>query len=394
MREPPQIADDRIIGALEASFGLRVATLEFLPLGNDSASWSFRVQAAQGPSYFLKVRAVTRPMPADVRPTPPARPEPAALRSSPAVSIGSGDGDGVAPGPVPGGVVSLGGGTGPDPAVGAAVPSYLHGQGMPNVLAPVTTNAGAPYVLVDRFALALYPLLEASPGVQVGLSPGQGRLFGASVRRVHDVALTPQLTSLVGREAFRPRRRELVPHLQALLASADQRDPVTRELAEVWRAREDIIHTLVEQADELGRELASERFSPVLCHADLHTWNVLVDADQQLWIVDWDEAILAPKERDLMFVIGGIDRRLVRPRDTEHFLQGYGEATIDQRLLAYYRIAWAVQDIAAFGEEALMMPKLGEESRRDAVSGFAGLFDPGGIVDLASASGIIDPTPA
>jgi spectinomycin phosphotransferase len=353
MREPPRIADDRIIGALEAGFGLRVAVLEFLPLGNDSASWSFRVQAAQGPSYFLKVRAV------------PASPA----------------GGGAHGGPV-------------GPAVGAAVPSYLHGQGAPNVLAPVTTSAGAPYVLVDRFALALYPLLEASPGAQVGLSPGQWRLLGASVRRVHDVPLTPQLTSLVGREAFRPRRRELIPRLQALLASPDQRDPVTRELAEVWRARQDIIHTLGEQADELGRQLAGERFPLVLCHADLHTWNVLVDADQQLWIVDWDEAILAPKERDLMFVIGGIDRRLVRPRDTEHFLQGYGEATIDQRLLAYYRIAWAVQDIAAFGQEALMMPELGEESRRDAVSFFAGLFHPDGIVDLASASGTVDPTPA
>jgi spectinomycin phosphotransferase len=363
MREPPQLAGDRIIGALEASFGLRVAVVQFLPLGNDSASWSFKVQTTQGPSYFLKVRGVARPTPAEVQ-------------AAPAGAEGAG----------PGGA--------PDPAVGAAVPSYLHGQGVPNVLAPVTTNAGAPYVLVDRFALALYPLLEARPGVEVGLSPGQWWLLGASVRRIHDVALTPQLTSLVGREAFRPRRRELLPRLQALLASADQRDPVTRELAEVWHAREDIIHTLAEQADELGRQLASERFPLVLCHADLHTWNVLVDADQQVWIVDWDEAILAPKERDLMFVIGGIDRRLVRPGDTERFLQGYGEATINQRLLAYYRIAWAVQDIAAFGEEALMMPELGEESRRDALSGFAGLFDPDGIVHLAGASGTIDPTPA
>jgi spectinomycin phosphotransferase len=44
----------------------------------------------------------------------------------------------------------------------------------------------------------------------------------------------------------------------------------------------------------------------VLCHADLHTWNVLVDGDGRLWLVDWDEAILAPRERDLMFLVGGI----------------------------------------------------------------------------------------
>lgn len=27
-----------------------------------------------------------------------------------------------------------------------------------------------------------------------------------------------------------------------------------------------------------------------------------------MWIVDWDEVILAPKECDLMFVVGGIGR--------------------------------------------------------------------------------------
>ena len=73
----------------------------------------------------------------------------------------------------------------------------------------------------------------------------------------------------------------------------------------------------------------------VLCHGDLHAWNVLVVSDNHLWIVDWDEAVLAPRERDLMFVVGGIGHGLVRPHDTERFLQGYGETGIDPRLLAY-----------------------------------------------------------
>jgi spectinomycin phosphotransferase len=102
--------------------------------------------------------------------------------------------------------------------------------------------------------------------------------------------------------------------------------------------------------------------------------------------VDWDEVILAPKERDLMFVVGGIGHGLVTPRDTSCFFDGYGETAIDPRLLGCYRSAWAVQDIAAYGEEALMMPTLGEESRRAAVDGFKDLFEPGNIVDLASAS--------
>jgi spectinomycin phosphotransferase len=105
---------------------------------------------------------------------------------------------------------------------------------------------------------------------------------------------------------------------------------------------------------------------------------------RRLWIVDWDEAVLAPKERDLMFVIGGgLRRDLVAPADTDRFLAGYGDATADPRLLAYYRAAWAVQDVVAYGREVLMAPGLGERSRWAAVDGFRSLFAPGNIVGLA-----------
>lgn len=332
MREPPELAEDTIVGALRASFGIRVASLGFLAVGDDSDSWAYHARAAQGPSYFLKVRA------------------------------------------------------GADPVKGAVVPGHLHRRGVPHVLAPLATSAGAPYVLVDRFALAVYPMLDGRTGAEVGLSPLQWRQLGDTLRQIHAVPPTPELTRLVGREAFRPTRRELVADLEALLATPAPHDPVAEELAKLWRARQDVIHALVERADALGRELAGSSFPQVLCHADLHTWNLLVDADQQLWIVDWDEAILAPKERDLMFVVGGIGHDLVRPDDTECFFQGYGQAEVDPRLLAYYRAAWAVQDIAAYGEQAVMLPTLGEQTRRAAVDGFTDLFAPGNIVDRARGS--------
>ena len=62
-------------------------------------------------------------------------------------------------------------------------------------LAPLATSTGAPYVLVDRFALALYPMLEARVGAEVRLSPAQWRQLGAVVRQVHAVPVTPQHAS-------------------------------------------------------------------------------------------------------------------------------------------------------------------------------------------------------
>jgi hypothetical protein len=56
----------------------------------------------------------------------------------------------------------------------------------------------------------------------------------------------------------------------------------------------------------------------------------------------------------------------------------------DPRLLAYYRCAWAVQDVAAYGEQVLLVPGLAEAARREGLVGFEDLFAPGNIVDYAS----------
>lgn len=330
MREPPDLAEDAIVGALQAGFGIRVAGLWFLPVGNDADSWAYRVQAGDGPEWFLKVRSGTAAMP------------------------------------------------------GAAVPAYLHRRGTPGVLAPLPTRAGEPYLVAGRFALALYPMLDARHGAEAGLSSAQWRELGAILARVHATPPAPELTRLVGRERYRPSRRELLPELEAALAGADPGDPVAGALAASWQARRAVIGALADRADCLGGELAAAPAPQVLCHADLHTWNVLVEDAGRLWIADWDEAVLAPRERDLTFVVGGgIGHGLVGPAEEASFLEGYGQVTADPALLAYYRCAWAVQDIAAYGEQALLSPTAGEATRRAAVEGFEDLFAPGNIVDLA-----------
>jgi spectinomycin phosphotransferase len=274
MREPPDLAGDLIVGALQTGFGIRVAGLAFLPVGNDADSWAYRVDTGDGPPWFLKVRSGAEAMP------------------------------------------------------GAAVAAYLQRRGTPRVLAPLPTRAGQPYLAVDRFALALYPMLDACTGAEAGLSPAQWRELGAAVAEIHATPPAPELLRLVGRESFRPSRRELLPELEVALA-AGPADPVARRMAASWQAHRDMIQALAERADRLGRELAGSPALRVLCHADLHTWNVLVDSAGDLWIADWDEAVLAPRERDLMFVVGGISHGLVSPAATASFLGGYGAVTVD-----------------------------------------------------------------
>jgi spectinomycin phosphotransferase len=135
---------------------------------------------------------------------------------------------------------------------------------------------------------------------------------------------------------------------------------------------------------ELGR-LAQARRSPlVLCHADIHIFNVLVDASGGLHIVDWDETVLAPRERDLMFLVQGAAPD--GAPDEVAFRQGYGPVTPDPVILAFYRYEWVVQEIAEFGQQVLHSREGSEITQMDGLRHFRALFEPGDVVASAYAT--------
>ena len=60
---------------------------------------------------------------------------------------------------------------------------------------------------------------------------------------------------------------------------------------------------VVRRYRELGALLAADPPAFVLCHADIHTANIILNPRGEIRIVDWDETVIAPKERDLMFFV-------------------------------------------------------------------------------------------
>ena len=113
-----------------------------------------------------------------------------------------------------------------------------------------------------------------------------------------------------------------------------------------------------------------------MCHSDIHAGNILIGADDAFYIVDWDNPILAPKERDLMFVGGGQGFTGHTPQEEETlFYRGYGETQIDPVALAYYRYERIIQDIAVYCEQ-LFLSDEGGEDRAQALRHFASNFLP------------------
>jgi spectinomycin phosphotransferase len=119
----------------------------------------------------------------------------------------------------------------------------------------------------------------------------------------------------------------------------------------------------------------------VICHADIHAWNVMVTPEGDIVIVDWDSAMLAPRERDLMFVDGVAGGHAADPTA---FFEGYGDVELDPIVLAYFRIEWAVQDIAEFSASVFLDPDAGDETKAEAVDMVVNLFAPGGEIDAVT----------
>jgi spectinomycin phosphotransferase len=321
--EKPQISDEKIITALGEHYPIRASSIEFLPRGWDTAAWSYRVTAAGGP-YFLKVRRQIL-----------------------------------------------------NPA-GMLLPGFLREQGIQQVIVPLLTSNGEAWATVGGFCYSVYPFVRGEQVMEVGMSGEHWREFGSALKRIHAVRVPPQLSEHLRREGYAPQRIEWVKDIHARVRSTEYHDPFEQELAGFWLGEYETISTILERTDALARRMREIQFEFVLCHADVHTANLLLAEDGRIFIVDWDECMLAPKERDLMFVTAEAGTT-----ELDLFLQGYGDAEIHAPALAYYRYDWCIEDIGGFADRIFTSEVVGDETKKRSIWWFKHLFAPGSSVETA-----------
>ena len=138
--------------------------------------------------------------------------------------------------------------------------------------------------------------------------------------------------------------------------------------------------TMLDRATELGLQLRERQFVQVLCHSDIHAANVLVADDGRILLVDWDQPMLAPRERDLLFVIGSRIGRTVTPQEETWFFEGYGKVPVDPEAIIYYRYERVLEDIGEIAASVFTDSKLVEAGRAAQVAMAERFFGPGGIL--------------
>jgi spectinomycin phosphotransferase len=329
MLEKPDLEDNRITTCLKDAYGLRVTGLTFLPLGADQNTAVYRITGSDRRHYFLKLRK------ADF------------IEAS------------------------------------VTIPYFLSQSGMKQVIPPIPTRTGKLWAALNPYKVILYPFIEGHDGYENRLTFEQWVAFGRALKQFHSTDFPAGLTEKVPQENFSTRWRATVKKFYQRFRHEAFIEPAAAELTGFLKSKETETMDLINRAERYAQVLQEQPSPFILCHADIHGWNLLIDHQAALYMVDWDTLLFAPKERDLMFIGSGPGDSGYTPQQEEAmFYQGYGQTDVNQIALAYYRYERIIEDLAVYCNQIFLSDQGGKD-RLTAVENVKSNYQPNGTINKA-----------
>jgi spectinomycin phosphotransferase len=328
MTEKPKLSERHIMDCLRINYGIEVDSLTLLPLGADINASVYKAQTQSQASYFIKLKR------------------------------------------------------GHAHDISGTTTELLCNTGIRQIIPIVKTIKGQVSQRIDDFTLTVSPFVEGQEGFTRNLTDDQWYTLGQVMKQIHEINVPLSIEAQIHRETYSPKWRQAVRALYPLMDSEPRGDKVAVNLLTFMKKHKPAIHRLVDRAEQLAQKVQEQSFPLVLCHSDLHGGNILIDKKDNFYIVDWDDPILAPKERDLMFIGGGIGGVWNKPHEKELFYKGYGKSELNMTLLDYYRHERIVKDISEYAQQ-LLLTTAGGQDRIQGYRAFISQFDPQNVVEIA-----------
>ena len=327
MLEKPIIPDELISSRLLEEYELQAVELTFLPIGADLRTAVYRVKTKDGTAHFLKLRKNFNEM------------------------------------------IVL-------------VPLLLQESGIQEILVPWRTKSGQFWADFGEYKIMLYPFIEGKNGFERQLTDQDRRTLGKAFKGIHATQVPARLTGMMRKESFSPEWREEMKSFLVQVENKSFEEPTAAKLAEFIKQKREEIQHLLARTEYLAAWLQSKPLDLVLCHSDIHGGNILISNAGDLYIIDWDDPILAPRERDLMFIGGGIDEIWKTKQEEALFYEGYGRKDINLTGMAYYRYERVIEDLVVICEQILSTDEGGADRQRS-LGWFTSNFEPGQTIEIA-----------
>ena len=324
-----------ILRQTENAYGIKMVSIRQLFLGADRDTFVYKAESDRNESYFLKIR------------------------------------------------------TGEFASPSVLIPHLLFDKIGKHIIDPVKTADGRLFHKPGDCTVVLYPFISGKSGVEQPLGHAQWIQFGEVLRKIHDTALPPGTyahspgTPKIPLETFDSYRRTKIIKYMKEIRDIKSENECVKQFTGLFEGKRAVIEKIIRRAEDLLDRIEGSEQEYCLCHGDIHAANLLLTREKEFYIVDWDTLILAPREKDLMFIGGGVADTWNTKETEALFYKGYGNREkVNQTLINYYRYERILVDLAEYYHQ-FFEKGVSVKSQKAIIGITESMFNLGGVADMA-----------
>lgn len=214
--------------------------------------------------------------------------------------------------------------------------------GIQNISHPIETKHGDFILNFEGRKVVLFNFIEGKIEAESCLTIEQLEKVGKLLAQVH------KSVEIIGPygviEGFDNLFSERVVNLYRGLEKIKPTNEIQKEAKDIYNKYQSRFLNELTLLDEVGNKLKNSQVEFVNCHGEPSPGNIIVSPNGDVYLIDWDFPIYAPKERDLLFFTGDEVRQ-------NAVITGYGiqQDQLNKDIVGFYSHQWNVQEIEDFG---------------------------------------------
>lgn len=313
----PNINKDNLIRILSENYDIEIVQLTFIPKGE--VSWGYIVQSKNEDKYFLKIHKAKNLTPQRFN-----------------------------------------------------LLNNLHTKAKINNIAyPIPTKTNQLEIMIDGYQSVLFNFIDGKSVHEQGLNDEQYEQLGELLAQIHQ---SPKIIEEYSfKETFDiPQKDEFIRVMASVKNKPNYKDSVRQQAQKLFFDFKEKIYKELQVLQVLSKSLKQADIKYVLCHGEPSPGNIMITSGNQVFLIDWDEPIMAPKEKDLLFFNNHL----------QPILKGYAkyssDTVINKEIKEFYSHLWNVAEITDWGSR-LFLSQTSEEELKHSLEQLKNFFNYSGL---------------
>lgn len=217
--------------------------------------------------------------------------------------------------------------------------------GIKNITHPIKNKNGELVIYLDKYPAALFNFIQGHNAAENELTEEQSFALGILLGQIHNAKNAIRNFSIKEDFAYGNKNR-LLDSINKSNELLNDKSEYKKKVAELLIEYKEKILNQLGALEELGNKLRNQDIDFVICHGEPHRWNTMVNDKGEVFLIDWDDSILASKEKDLTMI-----------KDDPIKLAGYksivGDFVMNEEVIHYYDLEWNISEVDAWSSQIL-----------------------------------------